>query len=238
MPQKFVNNARSALVSSISETDTSLAVLPVDADMFPVANVGSASLPSSGDWFKLSLTNLIDPLNPPAEVFNEIVAVRTRPAGSGVMSNVIRAYETNGAGTQRNWPVGTVVRLALTSQDVEQSFALGAQAIAAAQEANAKTWNTVPVLSASTGRAITRADGGKTIPVTGTVTIPANVMIKDDIVVVYNDSAANISIVRASGVVAWWFNGVNADRTLLPRGLATIYCVRNNEFVISGQGVI
>lgn len=226
MPQKFANNARSALASSISETDTSLTVLPVDADMFPVANVGSASLPSSGDWFKLSLTNLIDPLNPPAEVLNEIVAVRTRSAGSGVMSNVIRAYETDGAGAARAWPAGTIVRLSLTAGDIRDSILSAA-----------KDWSTIPIQSNTTGRALLKSDVGKTVPASGTVTLPANVFAKDDVVIVYNDSAANIAINKDAGVTMWWVNAANANRVLQPRGLASILCIRANEFVITGQGV-
>lgn len=226
MPQKFVNGARSTLAAEFASGATAMTLIAGDGDLFPTANTDTGTLPATTDWFKLVLTNLSDPLNPPVEVLTEIVAVRTRALGSSVLSNVVREYETDGAGPQRTWPVGTVVRLALTAGDVEDSFA-----------AAAKDWSTIPIQSNTTGRALAKADVGKTVPASGTVTLPANVFAKDDVVIVYNDSAANIAINKDAGVTMWWVNAANANRVLQPRGLASILCIRANEFVITGQGV-
>ncbi len=227
MAQKFTNNARSVLVTSVAAAATTMAIAPVDADMFPVANVGAAALPAGpGDWFKATLTNLLNPLDPPAEVFTEVVAVRTRAAGSGVFSDVIRAYETNGSGAARDWPAGTIIRVALTAGDIADSI-LGV----------AREWNTIPGQPETAGRTLTRADLGKFVPSSGTVTLQSGVFVRDDIVVVYNDSGTAINIAKGAGVTMWGPDGANAARTLGPRGLASILCVRANEFVISGQGL-
>lgn len=226
MPQQFKNNARSVLVTAVSAAATTMAIAPVDADMFPVADVGGGSLPSPGNWFKATLTNLLNPLDLPAEVFTEVVAVRTRAAGSGVLADVIRAYETDGSGAARDWPAGTVIRIALTAGDIKDSI-LGV----------AREWNTIPGQPETTGRTLTRADLGKFVPTSGDVTLPAGIFFRDDIVVVYNDSAAAIDIFKGAGVTMWGPDGANAARILGPRGLASILCVRSNEFVISGQGL-
>ncbi|MDO9252631.1 MAG: hypothetical protein Q7U48_13910 [Hydrogenophaga sp.] len=226
MAQQFVNNARSVLVTAVSDSANTMAVSPVDADMFPVANVGAMALPSNNDWFKATLTNLVNVLSPPAEVFTEIVAVRTRSAGNNIFSDVIRGYETDGSGTARAWPVGTVIRIALTAADIRDSI-LGV----------AREWNTIPGQAETAGRTLTRADVGKFVPSSGTVTIPAGVFLRDDVVVIYNDSGADISIAKDVGVTLWWVDGANANRTLARRGVVSLLCVRGDEFVISGQGL-
>ena len=108
MPQQFTNNARALLVSGISDTATTLVIESDKADLFPVANVGTAFLPSANNWFKLTLQNSSGAV--------EIVAVRTRNAGSAILSNVIRGYDGT---TALAFSAGTVVGLRLTSADIE-----------------------------------------------------------------------------------------------------------------------
>lgn len=108
MPQKFANNARSRLAASITASSTSLVVESATADLFPIANVNTGSVPSSNDWFKAVLQD--------SSGLIEIVYVRTRAFGSGVCSNVMRAQE----GTEAlDFPAGTVVGLRLTAADLE-----------------------------------------------------------------------------------------------------------------------
>lgn len=113
MPQKFTNNARSRLAASIVASDTSIVLEAATADLFPIANVNTGSVPSSNDWFKAVLQN--------SDGLIEIVYVRTRAFGSGVCSNVIRAQE----GTEAlDFPAGTVVGLRLTAEDLEAATAV------------------------------------------------------------------------------------------------------------------
>jgi hypothetical protein len=113
MAQQFANNARALLVAGISDTDTSIVIEAAKADLFPVANVGTGSLPSTSNWFKVTLQNSAGAV--------EIVAVRTRTAGSGVLSNVIRGYDGT---TPLNFVAGTVAGLRITAEDVQTALDL------------------------------------------------------------------------------------------------------------------
>ena len=113
MPQQFTNNARALLVAGISDTDTSIVIESSKADLFPVANVGTGFLPSTSNWFKVTLQDSSGNV--------EIVAVRTRAAGSGVLSNVIRGYDGTIA---RAFTAGTVVGLRITAEDVQTALDL------------------------------------------------------------------------------------------------------------------
>jgi hypothetical protein len=55
MAQQFTNNARALLTASITNTATTIVIEATKADLFPVANVGTGSLPSTSDWFKVTL---------------------------------------------------------------------------------------------------------------------------------------------------------------------------------------
>lgn len=113
MAQQFTNNARALLVAGVSPTDTSIVIESAKADLFPVANVGTGSLPSANNWFKATLQD--------ANGNVEIVAVRTRTAGSGILANVIRGYEGT---TALAFVSGTVVGLRITAADVQAALSL------------------------------------------------------------------------------------------------------------------
>ena len=211
MAQRYSNNAICLLGATLSDSATSLAVETGLGDLFPEAG---ATTPSGDDWFKVVLTDDTGEI--------EIIYVYTRATGSDIMADCIRGREGTAA---RAWASGAVVKLAMTAEDLQQAL-------------NNPEWNTIPVMDGTSGRALTADDVGNTVPSTGTVTVPSGVLAKDDIICVYNDSASNIAINRAAGVTMWWVNGINANRTLRPRGLCSIYCIRANEFVITGQGVV
>jgi hypothetical protein len=97
---------------------------------------------------------------------------------------------------------------------------------------------TLPAQTKSANYTLQKPDIGGHIAISsGTITVPANIFATGDVVVIYNNAATSRSINRASGVVMYWANGADANRTLLQRGLATLLCVGSNTFVISGQGV-
>jgi len=119
MPQLFTNNARALLASGITDTATSLTVEAGKADLFPTANTNTASVPASAtNWFKLTLQDAVGNV--------EIIYVRTRAAGSAVMSNIIRGQEGT---TARAFSAGTVVGLRITAADVEGSIANGLNSV-------------------------------------------------------------------------------------------------------------
>lgn len=113
MAQQFTNNARALLTSSIALDATSLVVESTKADLFPIADVGAGTLPSVNSWFKVTLQDSSGNV--------EIVAVRSRTAGSGLMSNVIRGYDGTIA---RAFTAGTVVGLRITAEDVQTALDL------------------------------------------------------------------------------------------------------------------
>lgn len=112
MPQLFTNNARALLASGIDNVVTSLTVEAAKADLFPTANVGTGSVPSVNNWFKVTLQDAAGNV--------EIIYVRTRTAGSAVFSNVLRGQEGT---TARAFTAGSVVGLRITAADVEGSIA-------------------------------------------------------------------------------------------------------------------
>jgi hypothetical protein len=111
MPQLFTNNARSTLVGTISNSATSLTVQSSAADLFPVADVGSGSLPSTDDWFKATLQDVSGNV--------EIIYVRTRNSGSAVFSNILRGQEGT---TAREFVAGSVIGLRVTASDIQASI--------------------------------------------------------------------------------------------------------------------
>jgi hypothetical protein len=113
MPQQFSNNARSVLQSTITDTATSLTIAAGAADLFPTANVGTGSIPSTDNWFKATLQDVSGNV--------EIIYVRTRNAGSAVFSNILRAQEGT---TARTFVAGSVVGLRVTAADIQASVNL------------------------------------------------------------------------------------------------------------------
>jgi hypothetical protein len=116
MPQQFSNNARSVLQSTITDTATSLTIASGAADLFPTANVGSGSIPSTNNWFKATLQDVSGNV--------EIIYVRTRNSGSAVFNNVLRGQEGT---TARAFIAGSVVGLRVTAADIQSVVGLPAQ---------------------------------------------------------------------------------------------------------------
>jgi hypothetical protein len=116
MPQQFTNNARAVLASTITDTATSIVVDSASADLFPVANTGTSSVPAATNWFKATLQDSAGHV--------EIVYVRTRASGSAILSNVIRGQEST---TALAFTAGTVVGLRVTAADLAVALAIPSQ---------------------------------------------------------------------------------------------------------------
>jgi hypothetical protein len=113
MAQQFTNNSRALLTAGITNSATTIVIESTKADLFPVANVGTGSLPSANNWFKVTLQDSSGNV--------EIVAVRTRTAGSGILANVIRGYDGT---TPLAFVSGTVAGLRITAEDVQTALDL------------------------------------------------------------------------------------------------------------------
>jgi len=111
MPQQFSNNARSTLQSTITDTATSLTIAAGAADLFPTANVGTGSIPSTDNWFKATIQDVSGNV--------EIIYVRTRNAGSAVLSNILRGQDGT---TARAFVAGSIVGLRITAADIQTAL--------------------------------------------------------------------------------------------------------------------
>jgi len=96
---------------------------------------------------------------------------------------------------------------------------------------------TVPPVSTTGAYTLLATDVGQSVQADANVTVPPSVFSAGDVVVIYNNSASSISVLRGAGVTMYWIGGVNNNRALTARGLATLLCVASNVFVITGQGL-
>jgi len=164
----------------------------------------------------------------------------TAPASSANTPNTL--VERDGSG---NFAAGTITAnltgdasgtaLNITGIAAIANGGTGATTADAART-SLKTGTVPPVVS---GGAYTLqiSDVGDHVSATGNITVPPSVFAAGDVVVIYNNTAGNLSILRGSGVTMYWVAGANATRTLGTRGLASVVCVASNTFVITGQGL-
>jgi len=96
---------------------------------------------------------------------------------------------------------------------------------------------TIPQVASGGAYTLQASDIGHHVPATGNITVPPSIFSAGAVVVIYNNTAGNLSILRGSGVTMYWIAGANANRTIGTRGLASILCVAADTFVITGQGV-
>jgi hypothetical protein len=97
---------------------------------------------------------------------------------------------------------------------------------------------TVPINSQTTGYTLVAADLGKFISTNANVTIPASVFSSGQSILVYNNSANNITLLQAANTtVQLAGTATTGNRTLAQCGLSTIFCVAANTFVTSGSGL-
>jgi hypothetical protein len=205
MPQLFTNNARAFLASGITDTATSLTVEAAKADLFPTANTNTGAVPSASNWFKMTLQDAMGNV--------EIVYVRTRTAGSGVMSNVLRGQEGTVA---RAFSAGAVAGVRITAADVEGSIAAASNSVQLTGNqtiAGTKTFSAAIVASGGvtgnvTGNAGTVTNGVYTTgnqTIAGTKTFSASPVSANGYVL----SATGWTVHESAGVLYFRHNGTN-----------------------------
>ena len=93
----------------------------------------------------------------------------------------------------------------------------------------------LPPVTKTSAYVLVASDSGKMIKTTANVTIPSGTFSSGQNITVYNNSSANITIIPVVGTTMYLVGtSSTGNRTLTQRGLATIVCIENNEFVISG----
>ena len=96
----------------------------------------------------------------------------------------------------------------------------------------------IPKNSQSNAYTLVIADAGKFIEASSGVTIPASVFSAGDAITIVNQSGADITLTSASGLTL--YNAADAatgNRTLSPRGLATVLYASGTTAHISGAGL-
>ena len=96
---------------------------------------------------------------------------------------------------------------------------------------------TVPINTQGSTYTLVKADCGKFINASDTVTVPASIFAIGDVVSVWNDqSGSNLTITQGSSTTLHK-SGENSDgsQSIAPYGVCTILCVGSDEFVVSGS---
>ena len=97
----------------------------------------------------------------------------------------------------------------------------------------------IPLNSKSSSYTLTLADAGKAIYISsGGVTIPSSVMAAGNAVTIVNDSGSNQTITQGSGLTLYnTADAATGNRTLLPRGITTVWFAATATAYISGSGL-
>jgi hypothetical protein len=96
----------------------------------------------------------------------------------------------------------------------------------------------VPVASQAGSYPLVLTDHGTCIASGAGVTVPSGIFSAGQSVTIYNNTAGNITITQDGGVTMYLVGtATTGNRTLAQRGLATVFCVSANTFVISGGGL-
>jgi hypothetical protein len=97
----------------------------------------------------------------------------------------------------------------------------------------------VPVNNKTSSYLLTLNDHGQMISITtGNVFVPNAVFSAGDNITVYNNSSSSITITENTSVTMYLTGtATTGNRTLAQRGIASIFCVAANTFVISGGGL-
>lgn len=91
----------------------------------------------------------------------------------------------------------------------------------------------IPISSTTTTAVLT--DKGKCIVITAGLTIPASVFAAGDIVSLYNNSAADLTITQGSGLTLRKSGSTTTGNLVLPlRGIASIWFLSATEAIMSG----
>lgn len=133
----------------------------------------------------------------------------------------------------------TALTLASNSANAAAASALAADASADVAAAAAMVADALLALQAGgSGGVLTVDDRGGARLLSAGVTVPASVFAARDVVVLYNNTAGDLTITEgASLTLRFAGSAAVGNRTLAQRGLATVVFISPTEAVISGAGV-
>jgi hypothetical protein len=175
-----------------------------------------------------------------ATIYNSTVAGNTTAAGTGVTIAAGKKMVVFSDGEDFFTIYASTAGLADEATALTTTLPInkgGTNAITAAAARTNLGVYTVPPVSTTGAYTLLATDVGQSVQVDANVTVPPSVFSAGDAVVIYNNSASSVSVLRGAGVTMYWVGGANNDRALTARGLATLLCVASNVFVITGQGL-
>jgi hypothetical protein len=168
----------------------------------------------------------------------------TRSFGTTVQTTSVTTYfkiqhrcatsSVGSGGNTRNWGMGKPSSFSGDSQ-LEVYTQVKIEDLATA----VKTASTGMSYTTKTGAyTLVVGDDQKLIATDGQINVNQNIFSPPDAITIYNNSASSITIAQGTGVTLRLVGtSTTGNRTLLARGIATIVCVVNNEFVVSGGGL-
>jgi len=96
----------------------------------------------------------------------------------------------------------------------------------------------VPLNTQSSAYTLTATDHGTCVSTTSNVIVPPSVFSAGQNAIIFNSGSTDITITQSTSVTMYQVGTANTgNRILAQKGLATIYCVTTNTFVITGGGL-
>jgi len=96
----------------------------------------------------------------------------------------------------------------------------------------------VPIAAQTSAYTITATDHGKCISTSSNVIVPPSTFTAGQNAIIFNNGTTDITITQSTSVTMYQVGTANTgNRTLAQKGLATVYCVTTNTFVITGGGL-
>jgi hypothetical protein len=96
----------------------------------------------------------------------------------------------------------------------------------------------VPISAQAGAYTLIATDHGKCITTSSNVIVPPSIFTAGQNAVIFNSGTTDITITQSTSVTMYQVGTANTgNRTLAQKGLATVYCVTTNTFVITGGGL-
>jgi hypothetical protein len=96
----------------------------------------------------------------------------------------------------------------------------------------------VPLNTQTTAYTLSLTDHGKCISTSSNVIVPPSIFSSGQNVVIFNTGTTDITITQSTSATMYQVGTANTgNRTLAQKGLATVFCVASNTFVITGGGL-
>jgi hypothetical protein len=96
----------------------------------------------------------------------------------------------------------------------------------------------VPLNTATSAYTLSLTDHGKCISTSSNVIVPPSIFSSGQNAVIFNSGTTDITITQSTSVTMYQVGTANTgNRTLAQKGLATVFCVASNTFVITGGGL-